>query len=86
MRTLVPHRDPAARAASSTVSITSSTPSSPSSRRPRAPAVDILEEDKAYVLHAELPGVAEKEGRASAPLQVPKNKASKAREIPIKAG
>ncbi len=71
--------------------------------------MDIREEDKAYVLHAELPSVAEQDLKVSIDdnvlpgdadheavgatftdglltLHVPRNQASKAREIPIKAG
>ena len=144
MRTLVPHRS--GRPSSifdgfDHIFDSFFTEQSPAART-RAPAVDIREEDKTYVLQAELPGVAEKDLKVSIDdnvlsisanadekdeqksggylvrerrresftrsfvlpgdadhesvgasfkdglltLQVSKNQASKAREIPIKAG
>ena len=117
MRTLVPHRSGRSSSIFDGIDhiFDSFFTEQPPAARTRAPAVDIREEDKAYVLQAELPGVAEKDLKVSIDdnvltisanadekdeqksvdasfkaglltLQVPKNQASKAREIAIKAG
>ena len=144
MRTLVPHRTGHSRSIFDGIDhiFDSFFTEQPPAARSRAPAVDIREEDKAYVLQAEFPGVAEKDLKVSIndnvvtisagadekdehksggylvrerrrasftrsfvlpgdaddgavgatfkdgllTLHVPTNKASKAREIPIKAG
>ena len=67
MRTLVPHRSgrPSSIFDGFDHIFDSFFTEQPPAARTRAPAVDIREEEKAYVLQAELPGVAEKDLKVS---------------------
>ena len=67
MRTLVPHRSgrPSSIFDGFDHIFDSFFTEQPPAARTRAPAVDIREEDKTYVLQAELPGVAEKDLKVS---------------------
>lgn len=65
MRTLVPHRPARADIFDGLDSIFDSFFAEPTARRHRAPAVDIREEHDGYLVHADLPGVSEKDLKVS---------------------